>query len=82
MLLSMETKKRIQQNLVRYAESLRFSKKLIICFFSFFFLFLKENEKEKEKEKEHNNLVLEKQRKRERFSDLMKSMPSMENPNT
>ena len=35
-----------------------------------------------EKEKEHNNLVLEKQRERERFSDLVKSMPSMENPNT
>ena len=32
-----------------------------------------------EKEKEHNNLVLEKQRERERFSDLMKSMPNMEN---
>ena len=81
MLLSMETKREFNKTpctkKASHAESLRFSKKLII-----FFFFLKENEKEKEKEKEHINLALKKQRKRERFSDLMKSMPCMENPNT
>ena len=76
MLISMETKREFNKTLcakkVSYAESLRFSKKLIICFY--FFL-----KKENEKEKEQNNLVLEKQREGERFSDLMKSMRSMEN---